>query len=132
MTIVHMHTDLVGMYDLQYHRFLQTYSLKQSINKFWEKGISTVHKEMQQLHDHVVFWTNQFQHNDKAWKKNIGGKSDFIEKRETKPPKPEYVKMEAWNERTSLAKKQKFQPQRWKLSSLQEWSTRKRKETWWH
>jgi hypothetical protein len=55
MTILHCNTALVGMNDLQACSFLQTYSLKQGIKKFGAKGVAAAHKELQQLHDRVVF-----------------------------------------------------------------------------
>ena len=45
-------------------------------------------------------------------------------KRETKPPNPKCVQMEARNERTSCAKKRRVRPQPQKLSSLQDWLMR--------
>ena len=43
------------MDELQDFSFLQTYRLKQDINKFREKGITDAHKDNQQLHDRVFF-----------------------------------------------------------------------------
>jgi hypothetical protein len=55
MTMLHYNTALAGMNDLQACSFLQTYSLKQGIRKFGERGIAAANKEMKQLHDRVVF-----------------------------------------------------------------------------
>ena len=55
MTISHYNTALAGMNDVQACSFLQTYSLKQGIRKFGEKGVASANKEMRQLHDRVVF-----------------------------------------------------------------------------
>ena len=53
--MLHMHTALSGMYDLQACSCLQIYILKQVIEKFGEKCIAATHKEMRQLHIKVVF-----------------------------------------------------------------------------
>jgi hypothetical protein len=55
MTMLHYNTALVGMNDLQACSFLQTYSLKQGIKQFGSKGVAAAHKELQQLHNQVVF-----------------------------------------------------------------------------
>ena len=55
MTMQHYNTALAGMNDVQACSFLQTYSLKQGIKKFGEKGVAAVNKELRQLHDRVVF-----------------------------------------------------------------------------
>ena len=55
MTMLHYNTTMAGMDDLQTCSFLQTYSLKQGIKKFGERGVAAAHKEMRQLHDRVVF-----------------------------------------------------------------------------
>ena len=41
-----MNTALSGMVNLQDLSFIQTYRLKQGINKFKEKGITAAHKDM--------------------------------------------------------------------------------------
>jgi hypothetical protein len=43
------------MNNIQASSFLQTYSLKQGIKKFGKQGIEAIHKEMEQIHDQVVF-----------------------------------------------------------------------------
>ena len=55
LTISHYNTALAGMDDLQACSFLQTYSLKQGIKKFGDRGVAAAHKEMKQLNDRVVF-----------------------------------------------------------------------------
>ena len=55
LTIAHYNTALAGMNDVQACSFLQTYSLKQGIRKFGEKGVAAANKELRQLHDRVVF-----------------------------------------------------------------------------
>ena len=55
MAMLHTNTALSVMDDLQDFRFMQTYNLKQGINKFAEKGIAAVYKEMRQLYDRIVF-----------------------------------------------------------------------------
>ena len=50
-TMTHYNVALAGMDDLQACSFLQTYSLKQGIKKFGEKGIAAATKELKQLHD---------------------------------------------------------------------------------
>jgi hypothetical protein len=55
MTMLDYNTVMAGMDDLQTCSFLQTYSLKQGIKKFGERGVAAAHKEMRQLHDRVVF-----------------------------------------------------------------------------
>jgi hypothetical protein len=55
MTMAHYNTEFIGMNDTQASSFLQTYSLKQGMEKFGELGIEAVHKEMKQIHDRVVF-----------------------------------------------------------------------------
>jgi hypothetical protein len=55
ISFVVYNTELIGMNDMQASSVLQTYSLKQGIKKFGEQGIKAVHKEMKQIHDHVVF-----------------------------------------------------------------------------
>ena len=47
----YMNTVLDRMDDLQAFSLMQTYILKQGINKFRENGISAAHKDMQQLHN---------------------------------------------------------------------------------
>jgi hypothetical protein len=47
--------SLAGMNDLQACSFLQTYSLKQGIQKFGDKGKAAAKKELGQLHGRVVF-----------------------------------------------------------------------------
>jgi hypothetical protein len=54
-TMSHYNSTLAGMNDLQACSFLQTYSLKQGIKKFGDKGVTAVHKEMKQLNGRVVF-----------------------------------------------------------------------------
>jgi hypothetical protein len=54
-TIHHFNTALAGMNDLQACSFLQTYSLKQGIRKFGDKGTAAAKKELGQLHGRVVF-----------------------------------------------------------------------------
>jgi hypothetical protein len=53
--ISHFNAALAGMNDIQACSFLQTYSLKQGIKKFGEKGVAAANKELRQLHDRVVF-----------------------------------------------------------------------------
>jgi hypothetical protein len=55
MTMAYYNTELIGMKDTQASSFLQTYRLKKGIKKFGEQGIKAVHKEMNQIHDRVVF-----------------------------------------------------------------------------
>jgi hypothetical protein len=54
-TMHHYNTALAGMNDLQACSFLQTYSLKQGIQKFGDKGKAAAKKELGQLHGRVVF-----------------------------------------------------------------------------
>ena len=53
--LLHLNTVLIGMDDSQACSFLQTYSLKQGIKRFGDKGIAAAHKELKQLNDRVVF-----------------------------------------------------------------------------
>jgi hypothetical protein len=54
-TINHFNTAMAGMSDVQSCSFLQTYSLKQGIRKFGEKGSAAAKKELGQLHGRTVF-----------------------------------------------------------------------------
>jgi hypothetical protein len=54
-TMLHYNTAMAGMDEKQACSFLQTYSLKQGIRKFGEKGKAAAKKELGQLHGRVVF-----------------------------------------------------------------------------
>jgi hypothetical protein len=51
VTMSHYNTALAGMNDSQACSFLQTYSLKQGVKKFGDKGIAAVNKEITELND---------------------------------------------------------------------------------
>jgi hypothetical protein len=51
----HFKVTMVGMNDVEAYSFLQTYSLNQGLKKFGEQGRKAAHKEIEQLHDRVVF-----------------------------------------------------------------------------
>jgi hypothetical protein len=54
-TMLHYNTAMAGMNEEKACSFLQTYSLKQGIRKFGEKGRAAAKKELGQLHGRVVF-----------------------------------------------------------------------------
>jgi hypothetical protein len=53
--MTHFKYAMAGMNDIQTFSFLQTYSLNQGLKRFGERGRKAAHKEVQQLHDRVVF-----------------------------------------------------------------------------
>jgi hypothetical protein len=55
MTMFHINDTMNGMSDEEAFVFVQTYSLKKGVKKFGKRGMAAAQKEMQQLHDRVVF-----------------------------------------------------------------------------
>jgi hypothetical protein len=53
--MTHYNYTMVGMNDIETFSFLQTYSLNQDLERFGERGRKVAHKEVQQLHNCVVF-----------------------------------------------------------------------------
>jgi len=54
-TIVHYNLMMAGMSTNDAYNFIQTYSLKQGLKKFGDRGKAAALKEMKQLHDRTVF-----------------------------------------------------------------------------
>jgi hypothetical protein len=106
MTMVHYNTELAGMNDTQASSFLQTYSLKQGIEKFGKPGIEVVHKEMKQIHDRVVFEPISIEEMTKS-----NGESHFLDRKEIR--NCQGASVHEWKHTTSIhIKRRSIEPDR--------------------